>query len=67
MKVPLSPKSTPHDDRPLPFVMRVAAEWQNFEEGDSVLLFQGRAPLTGDLSVTADGSDVQFSDIGLEV
>lgn len=52
----------------LPFVARVAAEWIDLAEAtstsDPALVFRQSAPLTGDLAVTANGNDVQFSDVG---
>ena len=57
------------DDRPLPFVLRVAAEWFDMENApgpqDNALFFRARAALTGDVSVTSLGRDVQFSDLGI--
>jgi hypothetical protein len=57
------------NERPLPFVLRVAGEWVPIEKlpdhRDEVLLLQSRANLTGSLCLTAGGTDVQFSDIGL--
>ncbi len=56
------------EDRPLPFVLRVAAEWTDIKDlpgpSDGALFFRDRVSLTGDLSTTGDGLDVQFSDIG---
>lgn len=56
--------------RPLPFVLRVAAEWSAFKEhpdaGDGVIFFQRRMALTGDLALTKKGADVQFSDLGAD-
>ena len=58
------------DDRPLPFVLRVAVDWRGLEEvsgaaQEGVLLYRERALLTGDLSSTANGGDVTFSDLGI--
>jgi hypothetical protein len=55
------------DDRPVPFVLRVAADWVPVEDvsGAQALFFRDRVPLTGTLSVTSDGRDVQFSDVGI--
>ena len=54
--------------RPLPFALRVGAEWIEFDEISELDrgpgYFWTRGPLTGDLCVTANGLDVQFSDIG---
>ena len=60
----------PGDDRPVPFVLRVAAEWRDLEEvsdstQDGVLIYRERALLTGDLSSTRNGGDVTFSDLGI--
>jgi hypothetical protein len=58
-------------DRPLPFAAEVAIEWISDDESgpapgnDPGLVFRPRAPLTGNVLVTAGGQDVQFSDIGL--
>ncbi|MBA3450535.1 MAG: hypothetical protein H0T18_04915 [Chloroflexia bacterium] len=64
-----SPPCQETEERPLPFVLRVAAEWTNIEDlpgpNDGVLFFRKRISLTGDLSSTEDGLDVQFSDIGV--
>lgn len=58
------------ENAPLPFLVRVAAEWVHVTEtefqSDSALVFRDRARLTGDLSATCDGKDVQFSDIGMQ-
>ncbi|MFJ8667352.1 hypothetical protein [Streptomyces sp. NPDC093600] len=55
--------------RPLPFIMQVAGEWIDVSDipfpNDPALLFRDRVPLTGNLNVTAGGSDVEFSDIGV--
>jgi hypothetical protein len=57
------------DDRPVPFVLRVAADWVPVEDASGAhheaLFFRDRVPLTGTLSVTSDGRDVQFSDVGI--
>jgi hypothetical protein len=56
------------DGRPLPFVLRVAAEWVDFDDitelddGSGYFLRRGR--LTGNLVVTTGGLDIEFSDIG---
>ena len=56
-----------HDERPLPFVLRVAARWSSFDElphaSDGQLFFRRKAPLTGQLALTSDGADLQFSDL----
>jgi hypothetical protein len=58
-----------HDNRPLPFVLRVAAEWMDIEEAidvdDRALFFRDRASLTGEVLATSGGADVEFSDIGV--
>jgi len=58
----------PEEDNPLPFVVRVAAEWISWDqapkESDGVLLYRRRASLTGTLVLTQNGEDVQFSDLG---
>lgn len=60
------PESAGSGDRPLPFVVRVAAEWvEPSELDDAALLYRERTPLTGNLDVTARGGDVQVSDIGV--
>lgn len=57
------------DDRPLPFVLRVAAEWIDFQDitelDDGTGYFIKKGHLTGALSVTSDGRDVTFTDIGV--
>jgi hypothetical protein len=60
----------PEDDRPVPFVLRIATEWRDIQEvsdtaQDGVLIYRERALLTGDLSSTANGRDVTFSDLGV--
>lgn len=63
------PAGTAGDDRPLPFALRVAAEWISIEEAprddDGQYLFRQRALLTGNLVLTSAGSDVSFSDMGV--
>jgi hypothetical protein len=57
------------DNRPTPFVLRVAAHWGGIADWsgatDGPILVRRRAPLTGCLASTADGGDVQFSDLGV--
>jgi hypothetical protein len=64
-----TPEPADPDDRPLPFVLRVAAEWVNVQDAarlhDDALFFRRRTRLTGTLWTTSDGNDVEFSDIGL--
>jgi hypothetical protein len=54
-------------DRPVPFMLRVAAEWMPPEEvpgpEDGALFVRSRALLTGDLALTDEGGDLQFSDV----
>jgi hypothetical protein len=54
-------------DRPLPFIVRVAAEWMDWEqaprEDDGVLWFRRQALLTGNVAVTGKDKDIQFSDL----
>jgi hypothetical protein len=61
--------SNEDDVRALPFVVKVAAEWLNFDDAaeidDGAFFFRDRTRLTGVLVNTADGADVNFSDIGL--
>jgi hypothetical protein len=57
------------DDRPVPFVLRVATQWRDLKDvpdfaQDAVLIYRERALLTGCLSSTANGGDVTFSDLG---
>jgi hypothetical protein len=56
------------EDRPLPFVLRVA-EWMSIDEApsdeDSQYLFRRQAALTGDLTLTDAGKDVSFTDVGV--
>ena len=59
-------RGTERHDRPLPFVMRVAAEWTRAANADDgALVYRKRARLTGELATTATGRDVTFSDIGI--
>lgn len=56
-------------DRPLPFVLRVAARWIPVEEmpreEDGPLWFRERVELTGGVTLTGQGRDVHFTDLGL--
>ncbi|MGB8507371.1 MAG: hypothetical protein WCD76_03120 [Pyrinomonadaceae bacterium] len=55
------------DERPLPLVLRIAAKWIEMDEapraGDGALFFRERAALSGELALTDNGQDVQFSDL----
>lgn len=58
------------DNRPVPYVLRVAAEWRDLKDvpqsaQNGVLFYREHALLTGDLSSTANGRDVTFSDLGI--
>jgi hypothetical protein len=56
------------DQRPLPFVVRVGANWIDKNDHShfyEAVFYRERTRLTGDLSATSHGKDVQFSDIGL--
>jgi hypothetical protein len=57
------------DDRPLPFILRVAAEWIDIDDSpgpdDNEIFYRKRARLTGFAGVTAAGDDVHISDVGL--
>lgn len=57
------------DDRPVPFILRVAAQWHDLETApgpqDDAIFFRRRARLTGTLASTHAGTDLQFSDLGL--
>jgi hypothetical protein len=63
------PGAAAGDDRPLPFALRVAAEWMSIDEAprddDGQYLFRHRAALTGDLALTGGGRDVSFTDLGV--
>jgi hypothetical protein len=53
----------PEDNRPVPFVLRVAVEWRDLKRvsdvgQDGVLIYRECALLTGELSSTANGGDV---------
>lgn len=54
----------------MPFVLRVAVEWRDLKRvsdvgQDGVLIYRECALLTGELSSTANGGDVTFSDLGI--
>ena len=58
------------NDRPVPFTIRVAADWTNLDDEDGLdddefHFWIGRARLTGGLSTTSGGQDLQFSDLGV--
>jgi hypothetical protein len=65
-----SPDPPEIGDRPVPFTIRVAADWTNRNDEDRIAdsefhFWIGRARLTGALSITSDGQDLQFSDLGV--
>jgi hypothetical protein len=57
------------EDRDLPFVVRVAAEWSSFDDmpqrGDGAVFFAKRLPLTGLSTLTSGGNDIHFSDLSI--
>jgi hypothetical protein len=59
----------PADDYPLPFFLRVAAEWKDIDEfhqeEEMIGRYMRRAPLTGAVAFTGLHEDVQFSDLGV--
>jgi hypothetical protein len=68
---PREPEPTPptEEERPLPFVLRVH-RWVDVRDapgpGEGIpIMFRRRAGLTGDLTLTQNGGDVQFTDIGV--
>jgi hypothetical protein len=56
-----------HAERRLPFTARVAVEWMDDGDlpgpEDGQLRYWRRAPMTGNVVVTAGGQDVSFSDL----
>lgn len=63
------PAATDSGARPLPFVLRVAAEWMSIDDAprddDGQYLYRLRALLTGDVTLTSAGGDVSFTDVGV--
>ena len=55
------------NDRPLPFVVQVAAKWLDVSDDShfyEALFFKERIKLTGNVYTTLGGQDIHFSDLG---
>lgn len=55
------------EGRPLPFILRVAAEWIDIDDDSRLyeaVFFKQRMKLTGNVHATSAGEDVCFNDLG---
>ena len=53
--------------KPLPFIFQIGAEWitpEDSELGDGLEFYIQKAQLTGSLTLTNRGKDVEISDLG---